>query len=259
MMRNVLTCLALVFSVSLAFAQLQPAAESSTATKPTVPLKPVIFVPAGATLLTELQLTKDDLLPVVAQVFGYFSLQHSGGQVIQGEQLRDLITGMESLWLVEYDFRQKGATPADLIQMNQSLLEAQGWRRIFWNRSSDGKRETMVMVEPPRKGLFVFTARLNANSESIRVVAIRTQGEIDVGTTLWLLTTFLMRPEAPAPTPATTTPQSSSEKAPSVKPTPEKPAPEKSPDQEKESQDDESSKSKDKKSDESKTQEGTTR
>jgi hypothetical protein len=198
MMRKLFACLALALWVSLALAQSQPTAESSTATKPTVPLKPVIFVPAGATLLTELQLTKDDLLPVVAQVFGYFSLQHSGGQVIQGEQLRDLITGMESLWLVEYDFRQKGATPADLIQMNQSLLEAQGWRRIFWNRSSDGNRETMVMVEPPRKGLFVFTARLNANSGSIRVVAIRTQGEIDVGTTLWLLTTFLMRPEAPA-------------------------------------------------------------
>jgi len=253
MMRKLFACLALALWVSLALAQSQPTAESSTATKPTVPLKPVIFVPTGATLLTELQLTKDDLLPVVAQVFGYFSLQHSGGQVIQGEQLRDLITGMESLWLVEYDFRQKGATPADLIQMNQSLLEAQGWRRIFWNRSSDGNRETMVMVEPPRKGLFVFTARLNANSGSIRVVAIRTQGEIDVGTTLWLLTTFLMRPEAPAPTPAPTTPSSSGEKAPSVKPTPEKSTPEKSPEQGKEQQGDDASKSKDKKSDESTT------
>ncbi len=254
MMRNVLVCLVLFFSVSFTFAQLQPTAESSTGTKPTVPLKPVIFVPAGSTLLTELQLTKDDLLPVVAQVFGYFSLQHSGGQVIHGEQLRDLITSMDSLWLVEYDFRQKGATPADLIQMNQGLLEAQGWRRIFWNRSSDGNRETMVMVEPPRKGLFVFLARLNANSGNIRVIAIRTQGEIDVGTTLWLLTTFLMRPEAPAPTPAPTTPQSSSEKSPSVKPTPEK-----SPEQGKEEQGDQSGKNKDKKSDEPKTQEGTTR
>ncbi len=250
MMRKLFACLALALWVSIALAQSQPTAESSTATKLTVPLKPVIFVPAGATLLTELQLTKDDLLPVVAQVFSYFSLQHSGGQVIQGEQLRDLITGMESLWLVEYDFRQKGATPADLIQMNQSLMEAQGWRRIFWNRSSDGNRETMVMVEPPRKGLFVFTARLNANSGNIRVVAIRTQGEIDVGTTLWLLTTFLMRPEAPAPAP--TMPQGSGEKTPSVKPTPEKPSPEKSPGQEK--GEDENGKSKDKKSGDSTTQ-----
>jgi hypothetical protein len=111
----------------------------------------------------------------------------------------------------------------------------------------------MVMVEPPRKGLFVFTARLNANSGSIRVVAIRTQGEIDVGTTLWLLTTFLMRPEAPAPTPAPTTPSSGGEKAPSVKPTPEKSTPEKSPEQGKEQQGDDASKSKDKKSDESTT------
>ena len=252
MMRKLFVCLVFVSLVSFAFAQSQPTAESSTATKPTVPLKPVIFVPAGATLLTELQLTKDDLLPVVAQVFSYFSLQHSGGQVIQGEQLRDLITSMESLWLVEYDFRQKGATPADLIQMNQSLLEAQGWRRIFWNRSSDGNRETMVMVEPPRKGLFVFMARLNANSGNIRVVAIRTQGEIDVGTTLWLLTTFLMRPEAPAPMPAPATPPSSSEKTPSVKPTPEKPSPEKSSEQEKEK--DEDTKSKDKKGSDSTTQ-----
>lgn len=217
-MRKLIFGLTVAAFLSLAFAQTQPKPEDSTA-KPISPLKPVIFVPTGATLLTELQLTKDDLLPVVAQVFGYFSLQHSGGQVIQGEQLRDLITGMEAIWLVEYDFRQKGATPADLVQMNQSLLEAQGWRRVFWNRSSDGNRETMVMVEPPRKGLFVFTARRNKNAEIIRVIAIRTQGEVDVGTTLWLLTTFLMKPEVPLPAPAT--PSSTTEKTPSVKPTPQ--------------------------------------
>lgn len=220
-MRNWVFGLALAALVSFAFAQTQPKPEE-TAPKPTLPLKPIIFVPSGATLLTELQLTKEDLLPVVAQVFSYFSLQHSGGQVIQGEQLRDLITSMEALWLVEYDFRQRGATPADLVQMNQSLLEAQGWRRIFWNRSSDGSRETMLMVEPPRKGLFAFVARRNKNAENIRVIAIRTQGEVDVGTTLWLLTTFLMKPEAPAPAPTPTTSSCTSEKAPSVKPTPEK-------------------------------------
>ncbi len=212
---------------SFAFAQTQPSPETTT-TKPTPPLKPAIFVPSGATLLTELQLTKEDLLPVVAQVFSYFSLQHSGGQIVQGEQLRDLLTGMEALWLVEYDFRQKGATPADLVQMNQNLLEAQGLRRVFWNRSSDGNRETMVMVEPPRKGLFVFIARKEKNAENIRVIAIRTQGEVDVGTTLWLLTTFLMRPETPAPTPVTppSTP-ATGEKTQPVKPSPEK-SPEKS-------------------------------
>ncbi|MFN3422281.1 MAG: hypothetical protein ACK40X_11220 [Armatimonadota bacterium] len=225
-MRNFALALVLVVFVSLVFSQTQPKPEETTTTKPTPPLKPVIFVPAGATLLTELQLTKEDLLPVVAQVFSYFSLQHSGGQFIQGDQLRDLIASMEALWLVEYDFRQKGATPADLLQMNQSLLEAQGWRRVFWNRSNDGNRETMVMVEPPRKGLFVLLARRDRNAENIRVIAIRTQGEIDVGTTLWLLTTFLMRPELPTPTPPT--PSSPSEKTPSVKPTPEK-SPEKSP------------------------------
>jgi len=251
-MRKSVLSLALVVFVSLAFAQTQPRPEdTTTAAKPTPPLKPIIFVPTGATLLTELQLTKEDLLPVVAQVFGYFSLQHSGGQVIQGEQLRDLITGIESLWLVEYDFRQKGATPGDLVQMNQSLLEAQGWRRVFWNRSSDGSRETMVMVEPPRKGLFVFTARKGKNSENVRVIAIRTQGEIDVGTTLWLLTTFLMRPEAPAPAPLPAAPTSTSEKAPSVKPTPEK-SPEKSPQEKSPEQEKSPSEgdSKDKKSDE---------
>ncbi|MER3501632.1 MAG: hypothetical protein IMHGJWDQ_001492 [Candidatus Fervidibacter sp.] len=208
-------------------AQPQPSGEPSQPppTKPPTVLKPVIFVPSGATLLTELQLTKEDLLPVVAQVFAYFSLQHAGGQVIQGEQLRDLITGIEALWLVEYDFRQKGAVPADLVQMNQGLLEAQGWRRVFWNRSTDGYRETMVMVEPPRKGLFVFLARRNMGSESIRVIAIRTQGEVDVGTTLWLLTTFLMRPEAPLPAPTSPAPP---EKAPPPKPVPEKVPSEKS-------------------------------
>ncbi len=200
--------------------------EEPSETKPTPPLKPVIFVPSGATLLTELQLTKGDLLPVVAQVFGYFSLQHAGGQVIQGEQLRDLITSLDALWLVEYEFRQKGATPGDLVQLNQSLLEAQGWRRVFWNRSSDGNRETMLMVEPPRKGIFVLIARLNNTTNAIRVVAIRAQGEVDVGTTLWLLTTFLMRPEAPASPPAPTP-----EKLPAVKPTPEKSPPEKSPEE----------------------------
>ncbi len=225
-MRNFVLVLVLAVSVSFAFSQTQPRPEDTTTTKPTPPLKPVIFVPSGANLLTELQLTKEDLLPVVAQVFSYFSLQHSGGQFIQGDQLRDLITSMEALWLVEYDFRQKGATPADLLQMNQSLLEAQGWRRVFWNRSNDGNRETMVMVEPPRKGLFVLLARRDKNAENIRVIAIRTQGEVDVGTTLWLLTTFLMRPELPTPTPPT--PSSPSEKSPSVKPTPEK-SPEKSP------------------------------
>lgn len=241
-MKKWLLNLTLFCLVTFAFAQNQPTSETTT-TKPL--LKPVIFVPAGATLLTELQLTKDDLLPVVAQVFAYFSLQHSGGQVISGEQLRDLITTLEALWLVEYDFQQKGTTPADLIQMNQSLLEAQGWRRIFWNRSSKGDRETMVMVEPPRKGLFVLTARRNENSGNIRVVAIRTQGEVDVGTTLWLLTTFLMKPEAPSPAPATT---SGSEKAPQ---TPQvKPSPEKQPEQEKQ-QGESGDKGKDKKSNES--------
>lgn len=222
-MRKPIFALTLFICVSFAFAQIQPKPEdTATTARPTPPLKPIIFVPSGATLLTELQLTKDDLLPVVAQVFSYFSLQHSGGQIIQGEQLRDLITSIEALWLVEYDFRQKGATPADLVQMNQSLLEAQGWRRVFWNRSSDGSRETMLMVEPPRKGLFVFIARRDKNAENIRVIAIRTQGEVDVGTALWLLTTFLMRPEAPASAPTPTAPSSTGEKAPSVKPTPDK-------------------------------------
>lgn len=238
-MRNLLTNLALSFFVAFASGQTQPISETAPAK---TPLKPVIFVPAGATLLTELQLTKEDLLPVVAQVFAYFSLQHSGGQVISGEQMRDLITSLEALWLVEYDFRQKGATPADLVQMNQSLLEAQGWRRVFWNRSGKGDRETMLMVEPPRKGLFVFTARRNEGSGSIRVVAIRTQGEIDVGTTLWLLTTFLMKPEAPAPSPTPTPPPSSGEKTQQVKPSPEKPQPEKQTEQEKPSGGDESKK-----------------
>lgn len=217
MMRKFVVYLTLIVLASgTSLSPLSPT-ESQTADKPT------IFVPAGATLLTELQLTKDDLLPVVAQVFSYFSLQHSGGQFIQGEQLRSLITSMEALWLVEYDYKQKGATPADLVQMNRSLLEAQGWRRIFWNRSGDGNRETVVMVEPPRKGLFVLTARLNSGSGNIRVVAIRTQGEIDVGTTLWLLTTFLMRPEAPTPSATPAPPLSTEEKTPPVKPAPETP------------------------------------
>ncbi len=214
---------ALVLGLSLTPLWGQPPREGeSPTTKPSAPLKPVIFVPSGATLLTELQLTKDDLLPVVAQVFNYFSLQHAGGQVIQGEQLRDMITSLDALWLVEYDFRQKGVSPADLVQMNQNLLEAQGLRRVFWNRSSDGVRETMLMVEPPRKGLFILTARLNPNTGAIRVIAIRTQGEVDIGTTLWLLTTFLMRPEPPTPT---------VEKPQTVKPTPEKPSPEKTPEE----------------------------
>ncbi|MCS7277982.1 MAG: hypothetical protein NZ531_03945 [Aquificaceae bacterium] len=232
MMSKVLVSFTLAFFIAFAGAQTQPTSESTT-TKP--PLKPIIFVPAGATLLTELQLTKEDLLPVVAQVFAYFSLHHSGGQVISGEQLRDLITSMEALWLVEYDFRQKGATTADLVQMNQSLLEAQGWRRVFWNRSSSGNRETMLMIEPPKKGLFVLTARRNESSGNIRVVAIRTQGEVDIGTTLWLLTTFLMKPEPPAPSSP-----SSSEKMPQVKPSPEKPQQEKQTDQEKPSGEDDS-------------------
>lgn len=225
-MRNFVFVLVLTVFVSLAFPQTQTKPGDATTTKPTPPLKPVIFVPSGATLLTELQLTREDLLPVVAQVFSYFSLQHSGGQFIQGDQLRDLIMNMEALWLVEYDFRQKGATPSDLLQMNQNLLEAQGWRRVFWNRSGDGNRETMVMVEPTRKGLFVLLARRDKNAENIRVIAVRTQGEIDIGTTLWLLTTFLMKPELPTPAPPT--PSNPSEKSPSVKPTPEK-SPEKSP------------------------------
>lgn len=241
-MKKFVACLTIVAFSSLVFALSQPVSENQPVAKPQPPTKSVIFIPSGSILLTELQLTKDDLLPVVAQVFGYFSLQHSGGQVIQGEQLRSLIASMETLWLVEYEFRQKGALPADLVQMNQSLLEAQGWRRVFWNRSSDGKRETMVMVEPPRKGLFVFLARLNQSSGTIRVVAIRTQGEVDVGTTLWLLTTFLMKPEAPASTPSS--PPSAVEKSPSVKPTPEKGTekqtePEKPPEQEKERDGDE--------------------
>ncbi len=242
-MRNLFVSFVLAFLFTLAVAQNQPSHETS-ATKP--PTKTVIFVPAGAILLTELQLTKDDLLPVVAQVFSYFSLQHSGGQVIPGEQLRDLITSMEALWLVEYDFRQKGSTPADLIQMNQNLLEAQGWRRVFWNRSTSGNRETMVMVEPPRKGLFVFTARLGESSSNIRAIAIRTQGEVDVGTTLWLLTTFLMKPETPTPTPTTPT---SGEKAPQIKPSPEKSQQEKQPDED-------SSKEKEKDKGKDETQQG---
>lgn len=236
-MKKLVACLTIVV-----FSQSQPASENQPVTQPQPTTRSVIFIPSGSTLLTELRLTKDDLLPVIAQVFGYFSLQHSGGQVIQGEQLQGLIASMEALWLVEYEFRQKGAVPADLVQMNQSLLEAQGWRRVFWNRSSDGKRETMVMVEPPRKGLFVFTARLNQNSGTIRVVAIRTQGEVDVGTTLWLLTTFLMKPEAPASTPSSS--PSAAEKSPSVKPIPEKGTekqaePEKLPEQDKERSGDE--------------------
>ncbi|MGQ9463294.1 MAG: hypothetical protein ACUVRR_09615 [Candidatus Fervidibacter sp.] len=236
-MKKLVACLTIVVFSSFVFAQSQPVSERQTATQPQPPTKSAIFIPSGSTLLTELHLTKDDLLPVIEQVFSYFSLQHSGGQVIQGEQLRGLIASMEALWLVEYEFRQKGAVPADLVQMNQSLLEAQGWRRVFWNRSSDGKRETMVMVEPPRKGLFVFMARLNQNSGATRVIAIRTQGEVDVGMTLWLLTTFLMKPEAPASTPSSS--PSAVEKSPSVKPTPEKGTekqaePEKPPEQDKE-------------------------
>lgn len=180
-----------------------------------------IFVPTTATLITELHLTKDDLLPVVAQVLSYFGLQHATGQVLSGEDLKNMVSSLDALWLVEYDISQRGVTVSDAIKMQQGLMEAQGWRRVFWNRSSKGNRETLVMIEPPRNGLFVVVAR--ERPQALRVMVVRTKGQIDVNLALGLLVTFLMRPEQPTTVPITPMPPTSAEK----KETPDRAAPDK--------------------------------
>ncbi len=218
------TTVALTVGVFFAFgtAQIEAAKQEQPPMPPTARPIQGIFVPAGATLLTELQLTKSDLLPVVAQVFAYFTLQHTGGQVVlPGEDLKNLITAMDALWLVEYEVVQRDGVLSDTVKMHQSLMEAQGWQRILLNRSTKGDRETIVMIEPPRSGLFVLTVR--KNDRGVRAIAVRTKGAVDVGTTLWLLMTFLMRPETPALTPPAPTSGEKKEATPTEKITPEKP------------------------------------
>lgn len=221
-MRWTIVALVVEIFLTVGMAQTEAAKQEQPPTPSTARPIQGIFVPAGATLLTELQLTKSDLLPVIAQVFAYFTLQHTDGRVIlPGDDLKNLITAMDALWLVEYEVSQRDGELADAVKMHQSLMEAQGWQRILLNRSAKGDRETIVMVEPPRNGLFVLTVR--KNNRGIRAIAIRTKGAIDVGTTLWLLMTFLMRPETPALTPPV--PASGGEKkeaTPSEKATPEK-------------------------------------
>jgi hypothetical protein len=219
-MRRTLWAIPLLLA-SVALAQSNQAPSEQPTSKPTQG----IFVPTTATLITELHLTKDDLLPVVAQVLSYFGLQHATGQVLSGEDLKNMVSSLDALWLVEYDITQRGVTVSDAVKMQQGLMEAQGWRRVFWNRSTKGDRETLVMIEPPRNGLFVVIAR--ERPQALRVMVIRTKGQIDVNLALGLLVTFLMRPEQPTNVPLTPMPPTGTDKSGEKKETPEKPAPEK--------------------------------
>lgn len=168
-----------------------------------------VIVPTAATLITELHLTKDDLLPLIAQILSYFGLQHATGQVLSGEELRGIVSSLDELWMVEYDIHERNFVVSDAIKFHQSLMEAQGWRRIFWNRRSKGDRETLLMVLPPRDGLFLVIARERTRKapqgiperKHLRVMVIRTHGVIDVNLALGLLVTFLFRPEQPPPLP----------------------------------------------------------
>jgi hypothetical protein len=81
------------------------------------------------------------------------------------------------------------------------------------------------MIEPPRNGLFVVIAR--ERPQALRVMVIRTKGQIDVNLALGLLVTFLMRPEQPTNVPLTPMPPTGTDKSGEKKETPEKPAPEK--------------------------------
>ncbi len=219
-MRQTLWAITLLLT-SIALAQPNQAPSEQPTNKPTQG----IFVPTMATLVTELHLTKDDLLPVIAQVLSYFGLQHATGQVLSGEDLKNMVSSLDALWLVEYDISQRGVTIADAVKMQQGLMEAQGWRRVFWNRNTKGTRETLVMIEPPRNGLFVVIAR--ERPQALRVMVIRTKGQIDVNLALGLLVTFLMRPEQPTPMPLAPMPPTGTDKSGEKKEAPEKSAPEK--------------------------------
>jgi hypothetical protein len=220
-MRRTLWAIPLLLA-SVALAQPNQAPSEQPTSKPTQG----IFVPTTATMITELHLTKDDLLPVVAQVLSYFGLQHATGQVLSGEDLKNMVSSLDALWLVEYDISQRGVTVSDAVKMQQGLMEVQGWRRVFWNRSTKGDRETLVMIEPPRNGLFVVIAR--ERPQALRVMVIRTKGQIDVNLALGLLVTFLMRPEQPTAVPLTPMPPTGTDKSGEKKETPEKATPEKS-------------------------------
>ncbi len=160
---------------------------------------PPVFIPSGTVLLTELQLTRDDLLPLVAQILSNFGIQQSGGRVVSGEEIKGILSAMEALWLVEYEVSQRGVTVADSLKSQQTFMEQQGWKRIFWNRSPRGNREVMLMVEPPRNGLFFVQARESA--KTLRVLVVRTKGMIDAPTAIGLLMTFLVKPEGGPATP----------------------------------------------------------
>lgn len=224
-MRWLIRLMVLLLSAGMAQTGKPTDKQEQPPTPPTTTVKPIksIFVPSGATLITELYLTKEDLLPVVAQVFSYFSLQHASGPVISGDELKNVVTAMDALLVIEYDLAQRGVTVADAIKMHQSLIEAQGWQRVFWNRSTKGDRETLVMIEPPRNGLFAVLAR--ERPQALRVIVISTRGQIDVGMVLWLMITFLMRPEQPSPMPITPTSPEKKEQPQAGKPTLEKPTP----------------------------------
>jgi hypothetical protein len=73
--------------------------------------------------------------------------------------------------------------------------------------------------------LFVVIAR--ERPQALRVMVIRTKGQIDVNLALGLLVTFLMRPEQPTAVPLTPMPPTGTDKSGEKKETPEKPAPEK--------------------------------
>ncbi|MCS7224336.1 MAG: hypothetical protein NZ959_07255 [Armatimonadetes bacterium] len=185
---------------------------------PAPPQKTVqpIFIPPNSNLTTELQLTREDLLPLVAQILSHFGIQQAGGRVIPGEELKGILSALEALWLVEYEITQRGVTVSDALKIQQAFMEQQGWRRIFWNRTSRGNREALLMVDPPRNGLFFVQAR--ESSKALKVLVVRTKGMIDASTAVGILMTFLVKPEVIPPTIASPPPSEKKEPPPSEKP-----------------------------------------
>jgi len=208
---------ALVVSV-LAVVLLAAAVAAQEAT-PVAP--PEIATPPGGTLVTEVNLSENDILGMIKQAIPAFAQSAAGAPGDLGKFLKnvdlnafaDAISGVKFIRVMQFKLDPKTAPAAVATSYEKEFTQAEGWSRVLYDTSM---APNSVVAVYTRGGEDFFGVGIDTKAK--RAVAFRTIGFVDIPKlAAWMGRTarFVTEQEAkqkPAPKPAATTPKKPTKK-----------------------------------------------
>lgn len=146
---------------------------------------PEIAIPPGGTLVTEINLSENDLLGVIKQAIPAFTQSAAGatgeiGQLIKNIDLNtfvEAIQGVRHIRAMQFKL-SSGAAPSTILRFYENRLAAEensAWTRTLFDASSPEKGQVMVLTKGGQEYFGVAT-----DTKESRVFVIRTVGSVDM-------------------------------------------------------------------------------